>query len=554
MIKYYLSIFVILTFVGCHYAPFFQYNLPTKKDFPKFTEWQEFVGSNANSLRQYDVKRYVIDLDVSPEKKYIYGRVTIGLHTTGQQDTLMFDLHRALKLNHVSIGGKPIKFSREKDVVYIINDAGFAPKRWLEIDFDYEGKPKSVLGQGPIQWKKDKKERHHISTSTEGIGPHFFFPCNQLLGDEADKCFINITVPEGLTVSANGKLVKKEVYGKKVKFYHVVTNPINIYNISFNIGHFERLTIPYEDIHGTKRDIAIDVLDYNLQRADTFYQQIVPIMKELEYLYGPYPWWNDGLKIVESTFAAMEHQSAIAMGSIFYNDWKKEVNTTLIHELAHEWWGNKITGKDYCDMWIHEGMATYSELLVIEKLYGLNDYQTMTIGKAKWVQNKRPIHKKCGVLYNSWANPKDGDIYDKGAMLMHTLRTVMQNDALFFDVLKKMQFGWKVNNVSTSDFIQKFNQLSGADYTMVFISYLEEKEPPTLLVEQVDSNTVKYAWKRQPLFETGALVCQEGESVHKIFPEITPKQMTITPGNKLIMKYGECIYFAVEKTKFKIEK
>lgn len=550
IIKTLIALVIIITFNACQYAPYIKYHTNVKGGFPKFSEWDRFVGDNNNPLRSYDIKKYVLDLDVSPEKKYIYGRVTIGLQTTAVQDTLMFDLSKKLKLKKVFINGEPTRFSRKKDVVFLLPSSAIPERKWLDIDFDYEGVPVNIMGEGPIQWKKDSLDRPHISTQTEGVGPHLLFPCNQLLKDEADVVNINITVPKGLKVVANGKLVDHQNLGNKERFSHSVTNSMNIYNISFNIGHFEKITYPYTDIYGQKREIEFHVLDYNLKRAKPFYKQSIAVMGALEELYGSFPWWNDGCKFVESTFAAMEHQSGIALGIDY--DHVEGYNQTLIHELAHEWWGNAITGEDYCDAWIHEGLATYSEAIVMEKLVSENFYKvTANYAFPNFIANKIPIHKECGVLYNSWVNGSDQDIYLKGAALMHSLRMVMNNDQRFFETLKRMLLDWKVKNVSTSEFIEKFNQYAGDNYTFVFISYLESATPPTLHYEVSDSGVMKYRWKQTPIFPNDGIHLKVGENKVHLYPSEEIQELNLSVDQLIQWQISESFYFQPQPTKFK---
>ena len=171
-------------------------------------------------------------------------------------------------------------------------------------------------------------------------------------------------------------------------------------------------------------------MDYNKDKADKFYDQAPKVMAVFEELYGEFPWWNDGCRFIESTFSAMEHQSGIAMGEDYRYDWRK-YNLTLVHELSHEWWGNNITAYDYCDAWIHEGLATYSEALFLEKIYGKDAYYKKVQRFYYGTANKIPVRKVCGVRYSSWISYDDMDIYDKGALLMHSLRVLVDDDELF---------------------------------------------------------------------------------------------------------------------------
>jgi len=235
-------------------------------------------------------------------------------------------------------------------------------------------------------------------------------PCNALLSSESDSTTIAVTVPSNLTVVSNGQLIGIESNTeRKTKTYkHEITNNINTYSLSFNVGHFVELTKPYSDINGIERNLKFHVLDYNQDTASKFYEQTPIILREFEKLYGEFPFWEDGCKFIESTFSAMEHQSGIAMGSIYKNNWK-EFNTTLIHELAHEWWGNSLTGKDYCDIWIHEGMATYSEALFLEEIYGK---ATSSFTVSSYEKTLRSIPEDYFKLFNVYSFVKKKSVKD----------------------------------------------------------------------------------------------------------------------------------------------
>jgi len=310
---------------------------------------------------------------------------------------------------------------------------------------------------------------------------------------------VEITVPEGLQTVANGQLVSNEISdGWSTTNWHV-DNSINIYNISFNVGEFVKFTYPYESVNGNTYDLEFYALKENESRAKTFYEQTPVLLRQCEELFGEYPWWNDGLKFVESTFSAMEHQGCIAMGSSYYLDWET-VNTTLIHEIAHEWWGNSITASDYSDIWLHEGFATFSEALVVERLYGKDQYLNYFRNTMYWgIRNKRPIQKVPNVRYTSWATYADGDIYPKGAMLMHTLRTQMNDDALFFSILEEANVRFRDMTISSAEFEAFFLERCKADLKHFFDMLLRQAEPPKLrysvfINEDKTNAEIRFKW------------------------------------------------------------
>jgi aminopeptidase N len=313
------------------------------------------------------------------------------------------------------------------------------------------------------------------------------------------------------------------------------------------LGHFVTLKKPYKDINGVDRIIECVVLDYDKTRADKFYNQAPKVMKTLEGLFGEFPWWNDGCRFIQSNFEAMEHQSGIALGSDYYLDWI-EYNTTLVHELSHEWWGNNITAYDYCDAWLHEGLATYAEALFIEKIYGRKDYDRKINYFVNGTYNLIPIHKKCNVLYSSWITAQDQDIYDKGALMMHSLRMQVNDDSLFFKAIKQFQNDMAKKNITEQQFIDKFNSLLGKNYTPLFDLYLNHTEPPILeyyITSNGTNNEFHYKWLNALPFqlEKGISITLKNKKIDLLKPTTTYQVYKFDINSFIKFNLGESIYF-----------
>ena len=537
-------ILFVLVQNSCYLKPFVKYSL-NKEGFKNFSKKEILAGNNENPKRAYKINRYDWALELMPEKEKISGNMKITFTPSLRQDTFMFDLQKRMKVESFTCNMANATLKHKGDFLYLSfpTDRDFTSR--ISLTIKYKGKPVKLLGEGPIQWKKDDKDRHWISSITEGVGPHFMMPCSILLGKEPDTTSISVTVPSNLTVTANGQLLGITEKDNKKTFNHLVTNPINIYNISFNAGHFVKVEKPYIDINGIERTIECYVMDYREEIASEYYNQAPIIMKEFEQLFGEFPWWNDGCRFVESTFSAMEHQSCIAMGDDYRKNWKDTVNTTLVHEIAHEWWGNNVTGKDYCDIWIHEGMATYSEALFLEKFLGSDDYNERVKKMIQYTQNKIPIHKVCGVVYNSWTNRPDQDIYSKGGLMMHSLRVLVNDDKLFMNALKQIQMDLAKQNVSSEEMVNKLNELLLDDYSPMLNWYLDEAKPPQLQVK-VDKAGGKlyYKWKKEiPLMMRQELSIKKGEKIIMINPSTEFQSVEIYDGEKVRVEIEKGIYF-----------
>lgn len=545
------ALFSSFIFSSCYYKPFIA-DAINKKGFKRFTKKEKTAGDNTNPGRNYRVNRYDWDLAVFPEEEKIEGKMVITFTPTQGQNTFLFDLQKRMKITNFSSSSGTVKIKRKGDLLYIEFENKIPANKKTTLTITYHGKPANILNEGPIQWRTDDQGRPWVSTQTEGIGPQFIMPCNALLRAEPDSCTINITVPRDLIVSANGrlKLIEDNINEGTRIYKHEVTNPINIYNISFNIGHFVKLIKPYTDINGIDREIECLVMDYNEEVANKFYDQAPLIMKQFEEMYGVFPWWRDGCRFIESTFEAMEHQSGIAMGSDYELDWK-DYQMTLVHELAHEWWGNNVTAYDYCDVWMHEGLATYAEAMFLEKVYGKDDYDKKIKRFISSVYNKVPIKKQCGVLYNHWGNGENQDIYDKGALMMHSLRMVVDDDELFFNTLKQVQVDFSRQNVTSDQWVKKFNALLNNDYSALFDWYLNKRKPPVLQI-YVDKelHQLFYRWEDDiPFYPAGEILINTGNDVVRLVPT-TSYQSIDTEGLKSIdFMIEKTIYYVVDTQK-----
>lgn len=539
----------LLSLSGCYYKPFIKYTL-NKEGFKSFSKKEKLAGNNSNPHRAYHVNAYDWDIEVFPEKKRLEGIMTIHFSPTQKQDTFLFDLQKRMKVRRFETSVPNARIKRKGDLLYIIFQDEIAMNQRVWITMNYGGKPVNVAGEGPMNWKEDLMFRPWISTTTEGIGPHFIMPCSALLEKEPDSTRIKLTAPINLVAASNGQLIQrvenKEKQTATTSF--LVSNPINIYNISFNLGHFVKLVKPYSDLQGNSHEIECDVLDFHREVADTFYQQAPQMMRVFEELYGVFPWWNDGCRFIESTFSAMEHQSGIAMGDDYTYDWKDTWNLTLAHELSHEWWGNHITGKDYCDIWIHEGIATYSEALFLEKVYGQEDYEKRIRRMIFSTYNSIPIHKVCDVLYNSWANGQDQDIYDKGGLMMHSLRKVVKDDSLFFATLKQLQEKAGPRNLSTNEMIEELNTLLGKDYSTLLKWYLDEQKPPQLIIfMDRENNQMWYKWEKEiPLMENEKIYLEVNNELLELDPSATNQSYSFTQGQKLKFRIEKSIYYQIK--------
>ena len=469
--------------------------------FPKLTERNRLLGDLLPERTCYDVKHYMINMDIDVKKKYIKGFVDITATATDDFTRLQVDLARKMRLNGVYFLDKKLKTSRKEDAVFV-EFPKVTQGENITFRVEYEGKPleaKNPPWDGGFVWEKDKKGRPYVSIACEGDGAGLWWPLKDHIADEPDDgATMTFTVPEELFCVSNGRLLDVTANQKnKTKTYTwTVNNPINNYNISVQLGHYVSIQDTINR-NGGVETLNYYVLDYHEEVATNHFKQSKDIIRFFEKYFGDFQWWDDGYKLVEVSYLGMEHQSAVTYGNNWDNwrgtrSWTSKyygiVDGLLFHETAHEWWGNSITASDPAHMWIHEGMAVYSEAMYIEDKLGYNVMVDFLLDKRKGIRNKLPVVGP--INSNYWAF---GDSYVKGAWIMHTLRHVIDDDELWFDILKSFAVKNAKSHVSTEDFLNHVIYKTRYNFQLIFYQYFYTHKPPVFEYYQ-DGNKFFYRW------------------------------------------------------------
>ena len=469
--------------------------------FPKLTERNRLLGDLLPERTCYDVKHYMINMDIDVKKKYIKGFVDITATATEDFKRLQVDIARKMRLNGVYFLDKKLKTSRKEDAVFV-EFPKVAQGENITFRVEYEGKPleaKNPPWDGGFVWEKDKKGRPYVSIACEGDGAGLWWPLKDHIADEPDDgATMTFTVPEELFCVSNGRLLDVTANQKnKTKTYTwTVNNPINNYNISVQLGHYVSIQDTINR-NGGVETLNYYVLDYHEEVATNHFKQSKDIIRFFEKYFGDFQWWDDGYKLVEVSYLGMEHQSAVTYGNNWDNwrgtrSWTSKyygiVDGLLFHETAHEWWGNSITASDPAHMWIHEGMAVYSEAMYIEDKLGYNVMVDFLLDKRKGIRNKLPVVGP--INSNYWAF---GDSYVKGAWIMHTLRHVIDDDELWFDILKSFAVKNAKSHVSTEDFLNHVIYKTRYNFQLIFYQYFYTHKPPVFEYYQ-DGNKFFYRW------------------------------------------------------------
>ena len=469
--------------------------------FPKLTERNRLLGDLLPERTCYDVKHYMINMDIDVKKKYIKGFVDITATATDDFTRLQVDLARKMRLNGVYFLDQKLKTTRKEDAVFV-EFPRVTEGENITFRVEYEGKPleaKNPPWDGGFVWEKDKKGRPYVSIACEGDGAGLWWPLKDHIADEPDDgATMTFTVPEELFCVSNGRLLDVTANQKnKTKTYTwTVNNPINNYNISVQLGHYVSIQDTINR-NGGVETLNYYVLDYHEEVATNHFKQSKDIIRFFEKYFGDFQWWDDGYKLVEVSYLGMEHQSAVTYGNNWDNwrgtrSWTSKyygiVDGLLFHETAHEWWGNSITASDPAHMWIHEGMAVYSEAMYIEDKLGYNVMVDFLLDKRKGIRNKLPVVGP--INSNYWAF---GDSYVKGAWIMHTIRHVIDDDELWFDILKSFAVKNAKSHVSTEDFLNHVIYKTRYNFQLIFYQYFYTHKPPVFEYYQ-DGNKFFYRW------------------------------------------------------------
>jgi aminopeptidase N len=272
-----------------------------------------------------------------------------------------------------------------------------------------------------------------------------------------------------------------------------VSHPINNYNATLNIAHYDYFRDRYINSASETLNLDYYVLDYHLGKAKDHFEQVKGMLECFEHYLGEYPFREDGYTLVETPYWGMEHQSCIAYGNDYENN-AYGFDFIILHESAHEYWGNSVSVKDHAELWIHESFATYMENLYVEYFQGRKKAQQYLNDQKKMIYNIRPILGDLHVNYNEW---KDADMYYKGSWMLHSIRNTLDNDSLWFDLLRRTYQEFKYQNITTADITGFMNDLTEYDLEPIFQHFLTTTEIPLLTVKM--KNTKKgvrliYRW------------------------------------------------------------
>jgi aminopeptidase N len=474
----------------------------------KFTHQDTLRGSIGPEREWWDVLHYDIHVTPDYDNRSITGETTIQYKIIKDKysDYLQIDLQQPLKIDTIYYDSKlyinyPRKPYYNEGNVWHVPLPKAAKNSVHSISIIYHGDPriaKNPPWDGGWIFTKDAEGRPWMTVACQGLGASVWYPCKDHQSDEPDNgASLSITVDSSLVAVGNGRLKEKKSNAGTTTWTWEVKDPINNYNIIPYIGKYVTW---HEDYNGEKGKLDCDywVLDYDLEKAKKQFTQVDEMLKCFEYWMGPYPFYEDGYKLVETPHLGMEHQSAVAYGNKFMNGylgrdlsgsgWGNNWDYIIVHESGHEWFANNITSNDIADMWIHEGITDYSETLFVQCKSGKDAANAYTQGLRRTIRNDKPIIGPYGVNQEG-----SRDMYNKGNNIMHMVRQVIDNDSAFRNILRGLNETFYHKTVDSKDIENYIIKKSGKDLSKLFDQYLRTTQIPTLEYK-IEGEKLSYRW------------------------------------------------------------
>ncbi len=464
----------------------------------EYTRADTLRGSLRPERTNYDALKYHLKVKVEPEKKFISGSNIITFEALNDIPRMQLDLFANMEIDSIVYNDQNLEYEREYNAVFLNFPKAVKKGTKDSLQFYYHGYPqvaKNAPWDGGFVWTKDEEGNPWVGVAVQGTGASLWYPNKDHQSDEPDEAQIDIAVPNGLMDVSNGRFVGKEDLGNGfTEWKWKVANPINNYDIMINIGNYEHFSDKFQDL-----DLDYYVLPYNLEKAKKQFAEVQDMMACFYQKMGPYPFEEDGYKLIDTPYLGMEHQSAVAYGNKYMMGYLgRDLSGTgiglrwdfiIIHESGHEWYGNSITAKDIADMWIHEGFTNYTEAIYIECRWGKEDALEYLKGIRKGIGNNSPVIGNYGVNAEG-----SGDMYPKGANLLNMIRSIYDDDELWWNTLRDYTEIFKHQTITTQQVEDFFDKQTNVNLKPIFDQYLRHVDIPELQFKK-DGDEILYRWK-----------------------------------------------------------
>ena len=449
-------------------------------------------------LPVYDVHHYQIDVTLDPTDSSMVG--VVGVYASSLVDTLSeitLDLVQTLTVDSVS--GNATAFTHADSLITLTLDRTYTTGETFMVLVEYGGFPRDHKGQG-INFRRHGDDPL-IFTLVEPFFASYWWPCKDVPWDKADSSQVTIRVPDYMTGVSNGVLIGVDsISTPGWKAYQWITrHPIPPYLISVAATNYVLLEDEYVSIDGNTVPITNYVYPEDALFGESTFAMLKPMMANQESLFGPYPFSDEkyGHAVVRGG-GAMEHNTVTSWGHILVAP-NRGFDDIVLHELAHQWWGDKVTCADWPDLWLNEGFATYSEGLWREERYGeqgLSLYMN-SIAPAALGANLSPYIHRVPDFDTLFTTPYFRAVYSGGAWVLHQLRGTL-GDSLFFAALDKHQADGFARGgfATTEEFRAACESVSGLDLEYFWDQWIYSYFKPAFLVDPFISASGDSSWVR----------------------------------------------------------
>lgn len=478
---------------------------------PVYTRADTLRGALRPERSCFDVFFYNLTVRIDPGNKSIKGKNEIWFKGIHSGRVIQIDLFDDFTITLIKMDGQELDYRREHQALFVQLPEEIQPDKEYKMIIEYAGKPmvaSNAPWDGGFVWKRDKKLNKWAGVACEQLGASCWWPNKDHLTDRPDSMQINMEVPEKFQAVCNGRLRDiVELNDRYRRFEWFVGYPINNYNVTFYMGQYVEFT---DTIRWEGKDLVAryHVMPYNLDKAREHFKQAHDVVNYYNTAFGPFPFWKDDFRMVESPYEGMEHQTAIAYGAAYDNQKNaityvnKSFDYIIVHEAAHEWWGNSVGVGDMADIWLHEGFATYAEYMFLEHMLGYEVSMEEINNHNSYIFNVWPLVQNRDVNEDAFAS---NDVYTKGAALLNCLRATMDNDSVFKKMLRDFHLAYRDSIIDSDCFINYVNHYTQHEYSPLFNKFLYETDLPVLeySYHRQDSNIVfKYKWLEvEPDFE-----------------------------------------------------
>lgn len=507
-----------------------------------FTHADTLRGSITPEREWWNVLRYDITVKPDYNSKSITGqnKITYGVLKENNNTMMQIDMKDPLVIDSIILNSRTrLTYTKEGSVWHVAVPAQ-KKSSTHSIQIYYSGKAHEAIRppwDGGWTWTTDSLGRPWMTVTCQGLGASIWYPCKDHQSDEPDKgASLTMIVPDTLVAVANGRLqFSKKNNDGTTTWKWAVVNPISNYCIIPYIGKYVNFKEVYKGEKGPL-DVNYWVLDYNLEKAKAYMPtEVHNMLKSFEYWFGPYPFYEDGYKLVETSHTGMEHQSAVSYGNWYKpgyrgrdgsgTGWGMKWDFIIIHESGHEWFGNNITTNDLADMWVHEGFTNYSETLFIDHIFGKEAADAYNAGIRRGIRNDRPVIAKYNVN-----DQGSGDMYPKPSNMLHAIRHGLDNDELFRSILRGINKTFYHKTVTSQQIENYISQKAKYDYSKVFDQYLRTIEYPDLeIVFTENKQKVFYRYANCVPGFNMPLTLKNNETKLKIIPTPEWKSLVLKP-------------------------